>query len=146
MSWLAESLRGFGDRLGCVLLSAPPTARRDDEALTRLLAARPPDMPFAVELPHASWAADEVHRALDDSDVALVATDTDGGPEPDLRRIGGLLYLRLRRTDYSEADLRRWASRLEPFLADGLDAYVFLRHDADGANALRAEALLELCS
>jgi uncharacterized protein YecE (DUF72 family) len=146
MAWLAESFRAFGDRLGCVLLSAPATAGRDDEALARLLDARPPDLPMALELRHPSWAADEVHRMLADHSVALAATDMDDGPEPDLRRIGPFLYLRLRRPSYCEEDLARWASRLEPFLADGLDAFIFLRHDEDGANALRAEALLELCA
>jgi len=31
-----------------------------------------------------------------------------------------------------------WAARIEPFLAAGDDAFVFFRHDADGASALRA--------
>jgi uncharacterized protein YecE (DUF72 family) len=146
MAWLADSFRAFGDRLGCVLLSAPATARRDDVALARLLDARSPDLPLALDLPHPSWAADEVYQLLAGHAVALVATDRDGQIEPDLRRIGPFLYLRLRRPDYQDADLARWASRLEPFLADGLDAFVFLRHDDDGANALRAEALLGLCA
>ncbi len=52
---------------------------------------------------------------------------------------GTFLYVRLRRSSYSEADLREWAARLEPFLADGLDAFVFFRHDEDGESAVRAE-------
>ena len=144
MAWLGESLRAFGDRLGCVLLSALGSMERDDDALTHLLAVRPPDLPLALELPHPSWAADEVYGILAAHGVSLVATDWDDGEEPDLRRIGSFLYLRLRRTSYSDADLARWAQRLEPFLADGLDAYVFLRHDEDGTNALRAEALLKI--
>lgn len=146
MAWLAESFRAFGDRLGCVLLSTPASAQRDDDALARLLDARPPDLPLAIELPHPSWAADEVHHTLADHDVVLVATDRDDGPEPDLRRIGPFLYLRLRRPSYSDDDLGRWANRLEPFIADGLDAFVFLRHDDDGTNALRAEVLIERCA
>jgi uncharacterized protein YecE (DUF72 family) len=145
MTWLASSLGGFGDRLGVVLLSAANRQQRDDDALARLLAARPADLPLALELPHPSWAADEVHALLARHEVALVATDRDDRPdgkEPDLRRIGPCLYLRLRRPHYAEADMARWAARLEPFLADGLDAYVFVRHDADGGAALLAEGLL----
>ena len=59
-----------------------------------------------------------------------------------MRRIGPLLYLRLRRTSYSRADLDAWAARLAPFLDDGVDVCVFLRHDADGGSALDAESLL----
>lgn len=142
MAWLAASFEVFDDRLGCVLLSAPGKMERDDDALARLLAARPAGLPLALELPHSSWADDAVHTRLNAAGVTLVATDWDDREEPDLRRIGRFLYLRLRRTTYSEADVARWADRLEPFLADGLDAYAFFRHDDVGESALRAEALL----
>ena len=142
-AWLTESLGVFGDRLGCVLMSVLGSLERDDMMLQRVLRAWPGDVPLALELPHPSWADDEVHARLDDHGVALVATDWDDRDEPDLRRIGRFIYLRLRRTTYSSADVDRWARRLEPFLADGLDAFVFFRHDEDGQMPLHAEALLE---
>jgi uncharacterized protein YecE (DUF72 family) len=143
MTWLMEAVQPFGEQLGCVLLAAPGTRQRDDEALARLLGARPAGLPMAISLPDPTWAADEVHALLAAHDVALVASDRDGPGEPDLRRLGPFLYLRLRRDRYSAADLERWARRLEPFLADGLDAFVFFRHDTDGTSALHAEALLQ---
>ena len=82
-----------------------------------------------------------MHAILRAHDAGLVATDQDDADEPVLRRIGPFLYLRLRRTTITDADLDRWAARIRPFLDDGLDAYVFLRHDADGTNALLAERL-----
>ena len=142
MAWLAGSAAPFGEQLGCVLLAAAGTQPRDDVALARILDARPAGLPLAISLPHASWADDEIHAALAGAGVALVATDRDGSDEPDLRRLGSSLYLRLRRAAYDEASLDRWADRLEPFLADGLDVFVFLRHDEDGTMALHAEALL----
>jgi uncharacterized protein YecE (DUF72 family) len=42
---------------------------------------------------------------------------------------------------YGTADLDAWAARLEPFLADGRDAYVFFRHDDRGATPGYAIAL-----
>jgi uncharacterized protein YecE (DUF72 family) len=141
LRWLNSALSVFGPRLGAVLLSAPSRVQRDDAALARLLEARPDGLPLALELPHPSWAADEVHALLRDHDVALVAADHDGPDEPDLRRIGPFLYLRLRRTSYDDDGIARWAERLVPFLADGVDAYAFFRHDADGRSALDAEAL-----
>jgi uncharacterized protein YecE (DUF72 family) len=142
MAWLRASADPFGEQLGCLLLATPGTRQRDDVALARLLAARPPEVPLALALPHPSWTDDEVHAMLARHGVALVASDRDGAEEPDLRRSGQQLYLRLRRASYTEADLDRWARRLEPFLADGLDAFVFFRHDEDGASALCAEGLL----
>lgn len=141
LGWLTESLGAFGRRLGCVLLSVAPTIQRDDAALERLLRAWPPSLPLALELAHPSWQDDAVHLLLREHSAALVATDRDSEPDPDLRRSGPRLYLRLRRSRYSETDLAAWAARLEPFLAVGLDAFVFFRHDEDGTSALRAESL-----
>jgi uncharacterized protein YecE (DUF72 family) len=141
---LAESYAPFGDRLRCVLLRVPDDMQRDDVALARLLDAWPRDLPLAVELRHPSWQDDAVHGLLRGADAVLVATDTDEDVDaPDLRRTGPFLYLRLRRTEYTTADLDAWAARLAPFLEDGMDACVFLRHDADGTLALAAEALRE---
>ena len=53
-------------------------------------------------------------------------------------------YLRLRRPDYAPAELERWLGRLEPFLADGVDAYVYFRHDEVGRGAELAIELAEL--
>jgi uncharacterized protein YecE (DUF72 family) len=55
-----------------------------------------------------------------------------------------LLYLRLRRADYTPAELRVWLDRLEPFLGDGVDAYVYFRHDDVGRGAELAVELAEL--
>jgi uncharacterized protein YecE (DUF72 family) len=141
--WLTAAYRPFGERLRCVLFRVEETTPRDDDALARLLDAWPADLTLALELRHASWEDDEVHDQLRARGVALVTTDTDELEDPPIvRRIGPLLYLRLRRTSYSAADLDDWSARLAPFLDDGIDACVFLRHDADGASAVAAGALL----
>jgi uncharacterized protein YecE (DUF72 family) len=141
-AWLAESMSVFGERLGCVLMSVLGSQERDDAALERVVRAWPRDLPLALELPHPTWQADKVHALLDQHAITLVADDWDDRAEPDLRRIGRFLYVRLRRTSYDRAAIDRWADRLEPFLADGVDAYVFFRHDEEGEMALHAERLL----
>ena len=139
---LRDSFAPFGERLRCVLLGVPEDMRRDDAALARFLDAWPRDLPLAVELRHPSWLDDAVQQLLRDAGAVLVATDTDEDPvPPDLRRTGPFLYLRLRRSGYTADELDAWAARLEPFLDDGMDACVFLRHDADGTMALTAESL-----
>ena len=141
--WLTDAYRPFGERLRCVLFRVEETTLRDDDALARLLDAWPTDLPLALDLRHPSWEDDEVHDRLRTRGVALVTTDADKLADPPIvRRIGPLLYLRLRRTSYSAADLDGWSARLAPFLDDGVDVCVFLRHDADGATAVAAESLL----
>lgn len=140
--WLTDALEGFGDRLGCVLLSLRSTLERDDETLERALAAWPTTVPLALELLHPSWQEAAVRDQARIHRVTLVATDLEDRDEPELHAGGGFTYLRLRRVTYGPQDLERWAQRLEPLLGTGTDAYVFFRHDEDGQMALNAEALL----
>jgi len=133
--FLSDPYRGFGERLGVVLLRIPDVIHRDDERLVRVLAAWPRDLPLAIELVDPSWDVDETYTALRDGGASLVATDRDDGEAPTLRRIGGPLYLRLRRADYDDAALATWADRLEPFLGAGDDVFVFFAHDAVGRGA-----------
>jgi uncharacterized protein YecE (DUF72 family) len=143
VDWLTGPYRLFGERLGCVLFRVPEMVRRDDLKLESLLAAWPADMPIAVEFQDASWHVGEVYDRLAERSAALCATDLDDQLTPDLRRTAPLLYLRLRRTDYSDADIAGWAARLAVFIDDGADCYVFFRHDDTGESALRALALRE---
>ena len=77
--------------------------------------------------------------------AAICATDLpDDSMPPALRRTGPFLYLRLRRHDYSAAELESWAARLEPFVSDGVDAFVFFRHDEVGPGAELAEGFAAL--
>lgn len=145
--WLTAPIRRFGDRLGTVLFRVPEGVPRDDERLAALLAVWPADLPLAMEFQDGSWHVDETFGALRTAGVALVTTDLPDEPEtPTIRRSGPFLYLRLRRPDYTPDDLRAWLDRLEPFLADDLDAYVFFRHDVVGRGAELALALAALAT
>jgi uncharacterized protein YecE (DUF72 family) len=143
--WLTEPIRRFGERLGTVLFRVPDGVRRDDDRLGGLLAAWPSDLPLAMEFQDPSWHVDETFAALRAADAAIVTTDLPDDPEPPtIRRSGPFLYLRLRRADYTSDELRRWLARLEPFIADGLDAYVYFRHDDVGRGAELATEMATL--
>ncbi len=144
LPWLVEPLRAFGERLGSVLFRVPSVEPRDDERLGTLLEAWPPGIPVAFELQDPSWERDEVHALLSAAGAALCATDLDDADPPTIRRTGRFLYLRLRRREYSPAELADWAARLVPFLEAGDDAFVFFRHDETGLSALRALELRRL--
>ena len=60
------------------------------------------------------------------------------------RRAAGFRYLRLREPPYDDAALRRWADRLRPLLADGIELYVYFKHEDEPLAPRYAERLLEL--
>lgn len=131
--WLTAPLRPFGERLGTVLFRVPDNVKRDDARLAAFVAEWPRDLPLTVEFQDASWHDDEVFAMLGAAGAAICATELPEDTQPPtLRRTGSFLYLRLRRHDYTPDELATWALRIEPFVADGLDAYVFFRHDEIG--------------
>lgn len=136
LPWLTGPLRRFGDRLGTVLFRVPDNVRRDDGRLAALLDAWPRELPLTIELQDPSWHVDEVFDLIAEAGAVVCATELpDDAAPPTLRRTGPFLYLRLRRPDYTTAELAAWARRLEPFVADGLDAFVLFRHDDVGRGA-----------
>jgi uncharacterized protein YecE (DUF72 family) len=141
VAWVTEALDELGDSLGGVLFRVPADIRRDDDRLGALLAAWPRSIPLVVELQDSSWHVEETFAALRGAGAVLCATEGDEAPAPDLRVTGPFLYVRLRRSMYDAGAIEIWAARHAPFLAAGLDAYAFLRHDEDGTSALTAEAL-----
>ena len=139
--WSLPGVRGAArDRA----FRVPENVRRDDAKLAGLLAAWPADLPLTMEFQDPSWHVDETFAALAGVGAALCATELPEDAEPPtLRRTGPFLYLRLRRNDYSDAELAAWAARIEPFLSAGDDVYAFFRHDEVGRGAELALAFRE---
>jgi len=146
VEWLTAPYRLFGERLGGVLFRVPDNVRRDEPRLRSLLDAWPDDLPLTVELQHESWRVDAVFDLLRAHGAAICSTDLDDGDQPDLRLTGRFIYLRLRRTSYTDAELAAWADRLAAFLDDGIDCHVYLRHDERGESAVRAVQLARLAA
>jgi uncharacterized protein YecE (DUF72 family) len=147
VAWLTDHLDGFGERLGAVLFRVPENLHRrpdgsSDASLAVLLDAWPRTIPLVMEFQHPSWHADETFAALRAVGAVLCTTELPEDPEPPtIRLTGDALYLRLRRHDYTEAEMDAWAARIEPFLAASHPVFVFFRHDEIGRATELAAAL-----
>jgi uncharacterized protein YecE (DUF72 family) len=119
----------LGDRLGPTLFQLAPTFQLDLSNLRNFLERLPKRWPAALEFRHPSWFVDEVYEVLSSRDVPLVTVDEhreDGDGVP-LVPTASWGYLRLRRGNYSTADLVSWAERIET--QGWTDTYVFLKHE-----------------
>jgi len=141
-AYLLRVLGTLGPLLGVILFQLPPNLKKDLPRLETFLDLLPPRAPTAFEFRHPSWFDDEVTGLLRDRGCALCLADTDDGDPPTLVDTGSLGYLRLRRADYSDEDLRMWADRIEEQAWDRV--FVFFKHEDEAAGPRMAERFLQL--
>jgi uncharacterized protein YecE (DUF72 family) len=128
-----EPLSASG-KLGPTLWQLPPTFQRDDERLASALAALPPGR-NAFEFRHPSWFAEDVYSLLREYGVALVVADRASLHEAPWIDTAGWWYLRFhhgrsgRRGNYSDTELRRWATRI---IDVPQDVYGYFNNDWEG--------------
>jgi uncharacterized protein YecE (DUF72 family) len=140
--YLLSTLQTLGPRLGAVLFQLPPNLKKDADRLAAFLEVLPAGTLAAFEFRHDSWMDDEVHDLLRGRDMALVCADTEEGDDEPIVETASWGYLRLRRPDYSDDDLARWAERLR---ASGWSrAMVFFKHEDEGAGPRMAARFREL--
>jgi uncharacterized protein YecE (DUF72 family) len=134
----AATLEG---KLGALLFQLPPFLKKDLPRLTDFLAPLPAGQRIAFEFRHDSWQSDNVYDALRAHGALLCVTDTDEGDTPFVAT-SDQGYLRLRRTHYSDADLRAWLNRIA---AQPLSqVYVYFMHEDEALGTRFAQRLMKL--
>lgn len=131
----------LGDRLGPTLFQLPPNFPRDLPRFKDFLATLPAGCRAAFEFRHESWFDDEVFAALRERHLALCVTEDEKLATP-LVATTDWGYLRLRRKDYAEEDLRRWGAQVA--MQPWAEAYVFFKHEEEGKGPMLAEALARI--
>ena len=133
----------LGSRLGPLLFQLPPNFKKDVPRLKSFFDEMPEWRRMAIEFRHASWFDDEVYETLRAQRAALCVADTGEEPAAPLVATTDWGYLRLRREDFNDKDLRDWARRIreQPWG----DAYVFLKHEEEGKGPKLAARLMEFC-
>ena len=137
-------------KLGPVLWQLPPTFRRDDDRLAEAL-GQLPDGRHAFEFRHPSWFVPEVTELLRRHGAALVIAD-----RPEIRSFQtqelttDWTFVRFhagsrgRRGNYSEAELREWATRIRSWPVN--ESYIYFNNDWEGfapRNASRLRRILD---
>jgi uncharacterized protein YecE (DUF72 family) len=137
-----EVLASFGDKLGPILFQLPPFLRKDVPRLVDFLALVPRSLRAAFEFRHASWLDDTVYEALRAHGAALCVADAENFATP-LVATAPWGYLRLRRADYDEAALGRWAEQLASTSPPWTAAFVYFKHEDAGRGPLLATQFVQ---
>jgi len=133
VAFLHERLQALGPKMGPLLFQLPPSLKADLALLETFLGQLRPGAPAVLEFRHASWTSDAVHTLLDRYRASLCVAETDDQAAPEAV-VGPIAYLRLHKSTYDEASLRRWAEWIRARLAEGRDTFAYFTHE-EGAPA-----------
>jgi len=140
--YLFKTADSLGAKLGPILFQLPPNLKKDLERLQRFLDSIAAGRTIAFEFRHDSWLEDDVLDALRARNAALCLADVEGAEDAELVSTADWGYLRLRRDDYTDADLGRWLARIRAQAWS--QSYVFFKHEDAGAAPRLAGRLLQL--
>ena len=125
MEWFLKGATALGEKLGTLLVQLPPYFREDRDVLEHFLEEYSETAPLALEFRHPSWFSDQTFQLLEAHGAALVVTESDEGSG--VRTVTApFLYIRLRKSQYSEEDLKKWAQWIR---SQNKEAFTYLKHD-----------------
>jgi len=128
-------------RLGPILFQLPPQLKCDVPLLRDYLAILPPGLRYAFEFRHASWLAEPVYNELRQRNISLCVAESEKLETPETIT-ADFVYYRLRKPDYTAADVDTIAVHARELLAAGRDLYLMFKHEETPDGALNAEMLL----
>lgn len=127
----------LGLRLGVVLFQFPASFRVNLPRLEAFLPLIPATVRCAFEFRSPTWLEAGVAELLHARGHALCIADSDEKPALEIASTASWGYLRLRRSGYTEADLKQWAQRI--CSQEWERAFVFFKHEDEATGP--AEAL-----
>jgi len=130
------------ERLGPLLFQLPPNLQKDVPRLREFLMLLPRQGRAAFEFRHQSWFDDEVFAVLREFQAVLCIAEAENDLEIPFVSTANWGYLRLRRPDYSDAELKTWGDRVRQ--TGWTDAFVYFKHEDEGKGPLMAKRFLEL--
>jgi uncharacterized protein YecE (DUF72 family) len=133
----------LGEKRGAVLFQLPPNFKKDLVLLADFVNGLPSGMRAAFEFRHQSWFADDVYETLKTADAALCIADMEEIATPPVAT-ATFGYLRLRREDYTSADVKRWADVVREKGEGWSDAYVYFKHEEAGIGPRLAAEMKEI--
>ena len=127
--YLFSALSVLERKLGPVLFQFPKSFRMDLPALKYFLGLIPGKVACAFEFRSPTWLAGGIQDLLRELGCSLCIADTDENPAEDIIPTASWGYLRLRRSDYTDADLSQWRERI--LSQKWKRAFVFFKHEEE---------------
>jgi uncharacterized protein YecE (DUF72 family) len=144
VAYLFKVAGALKERLGPLLFQLPPFFHKDAPRLTDFFRLLPEDHRVAFEFRHQSWFDSEILDLLRAHKAVLCIAEAENDLEIPFESTADWGYLRLRRPDYSDAELKAWVKRVRQ--PEWKDAFIFFKHEEAGKGPAMAKRFLELAA
>lgn len=141
---MLKRLSALEDRLGVVLFRLPPDMKKDIKRLETFLKHLPRDKPAAFQLEDPTWFDNDVMALLQGQNRALCVVDTDDVPASHIHKTADWGYVRLRRVNYSDSELKEWVTRIRA--QEWKQTFVFFKHEDEGTGPKLAARFVALAN
>ena len=144
LMYLLKTAQALQERLGPLLFQLPPFLEKDAPRLRDFLALFPPHhhQRVAFEFRHQSWFDEEIFGLLREHRAVLCIAEAENDLDIPFVSTADWGYLRLRRPDYGDPELKAWGDRVRQ--QNWQDAFVFFKHEDEGKGPQLAKRFLEL--
>lgn len=142
--------RGFGKKLGPILFQFPSAWQANEDRLSSFLSELPSNRRYAFEFRHPSWHNERIYRTLERFKAAVCIFDI-GGYQSAIEVTTDLVYVRLHgpgnayQGKYTKASLKDWAQRVDEWISQSRDVFIYFDNDQAGyaaQNALELKYLI----
>ena len=123
-----EGAAALKEKLAILLVQLPPFLRKDLGTLEEFLNSFSSQARFSFEFRHSSWFCDDLYELLRKHRCALAVVEKEEGEGADAPRevTAPFVYMRLRKGEYSDAELGDWAEWIR---RQTVDVFCYLKHD-----------------
>jgi uncharacterized protein YecE (DUF72 family) len=144
MKYLLEVCARLDHRLGPMLFQLPPNFKKDVPRLREFFTCIPLDRRLALEFRHESWFDSETFDLLRQRNASLCIAEAEEGEgvEVPFEPTADWGYLRLRRPDYTDAELKTWLDRIRK--TNWHDTFIFFKHEDEAKGPAMAKRFLDL--
>jgi len=140
MQRFLEGAAALKEKLATLLVQLPPFFRKDLVTLEDFLNKFSSQARLSFEFRHASWFCDDLYQLLRQHECALAVVEKEEGEGAEAPRevTAPFVYMRLRKGEYSDAELEDWAKWIR---RQTVDVFCYLKHDDEAP--LLAKRLLK---
>lgn len=142
VAYLLKVAAALKEQLGPLLFQLPPYLKKDAARLNEFLKLLPPERGVALEFRHQSWFDDEIFGLLREHRAVLCIAEAENDLEIPFVSTADWGYMRLRRPDYGDKELKEWGERVRG--QNWREAFIFFKHEEEGKGPAMAKRFLEL--